>query len=279
MNHYIVPPLNCFFLLSVILWVTSCGGKSEESPSAILDKDAVAVAETSRQNKTERNQVLVSQPEQERKLIRNGTMDMKVDNVSETKAEIIKICRELNAYLSNESETNYGDRLLFQHTIRVPAAKFDDLLARLEGLADKVENKNIITEDVTEQFIDTEARLKTKKELEARYLEILKQARSVEDILSVESQLNHVRSEIESMEGRLKYLRNQVAFSTLNLSYYQMIGTDFGFFSKFGSSLVKGWQNLLSLIIFLFTLWPFAVAIIAAGLWWKKRKKANQTQV
>ena len=210
----------------------------------------------------------------DRKLIRNGTLEFQTDEVKKTKTEIEKICKELNAYISSESENNLGERLQYNQVIRVPANQFDTLLARLEPLALKIENKNISTEDVTEQFIDVEARLKTKKELEARYREILKLAKTVEEIVSIESQIANVRSEIESMEGRLNFLKNQVAFSTLNVTYYETIGIDFGFASKLVQSLKGGWDNLLAFIIFLVNLWPFVLGLAALTFWfWNKRRK------
>ena len=214
----------------------------------------------------------------ERKLIRNGSLEFQTEEVKKTKTEIEKICKELNAYISSESENNYGERLQYNQVIRVPANQFDALVARLEPLALKIENKNISTEDVTEQFIDVEARLKTKKELEARYREILKQAKTVEEIVSIESQIANVRSEIESMEGRLNFLKNQVSFSTLNVTYYETIGIDFGFASKLVQSLKGGWDNLLAFIIFLVNLWPFVLGLAALTFWfWNKRKKRKSS--
>ncbi len=216
------------------------------------------------------------QPElTKRKLIRNGNLDFKTNDVKKTKVEIEKISNELKGYISAENENNYGDRLQYNQTIRVPADQFDNLVTRLESLALKVENKSINTQDVTEEFIDVEARLKTKKELEARYSEILKQAKTVADILAIESQIATVRSEIESMTGRLNYLKNQVSFSTLQVSYHEIIGTDFGFASKFIESLKGGWDNLLTFLIFLVNLWPFVIAAIAIFIWWRRRKKSK----
>lgn len=209
----------------------------------------------------------------EKKLIRNGQLDFKTTDVKKTKIEIEKISKELNAYISSENENNYGDKLQYTQNIRVPADQFDNLIKRIEPLANKIENKSINTQDVTEEFIDVEARLTTKKELEARFREILLQAKTVEEIVSIESQIANVRAEIESMEGRLKYLQNQVSFSTLNVSYYEIIGTDFGFASKFVESLKGGWDNLLSFLIFLVTLWPFVVGLIALVFWWVRRRK------
>ncbi len=214
----------------------------------------------------------------DKKLIRNGSLDFETDQLKKTKSEIEKICKELNAYISLESENNYENRFQYTQTIRVPADQFDILITRLEVLAKKIESKNINTEDVTEQFIDVETRLKTKKELEERYREILKQAKTIEDIVSIESEIATVRSEIESMEGRLNYLKNQVSFSTLNITYYETIGTDFGFASKFIQSLKGGWDNLLAFIIFLINLWPFVIGTaVLAFWWWSKRKNRKAT--
>ncbi|MBL7871551.1 MAG: DUF4349 domain-containing protein [Cyclobacteriaceae bacterium] len=212
----------------------------------------------------------------ERKLIRNGQLEFKTKDIKKAKVEIEKISKELNGYISGENENNYGDRLQYNQTIRVPADQFDNLIKQIEVLADKVENKGINTQDVTEEFIDVEARLKTKKELESRYSEILKQAKTVADILAIESQIADVRSEIESMTGRLNYLKNQVSFSTLNLSYYQTIGTDFGFASKLVESLKGGWDNLLTFLIFLINLWPFVIGIVVVVIWWLRRRKAKR---
>lgn len=211
-----------------------------------------------------------------RKLIRNGQLEFQTEEVKETRAEIEKICKELNAYISSESENNFGNRLQYNQMIRVSASSFDALLTRIEPLAMKIENKNITTQDVTEEFIDVEARLTTKKELEVRYREILKQAKTVEEIISIESQIANVRSEIESMEGRLKFLNNQVAFSTLSLTYYETIGTDFGFASKFVESIKDGWDNLLRFILFLINLWPFVIGLSIFIFWiWKNKWKKN----
>src|SRR5688500_7665097 len=125
----------------------------------------------------------------ERKLIRTGSLNMTVDNVEKAKSEIATICTDHNAYISSEVQTEYDDRQEYEQVIRIPAASFDAVLTKIEALGEDVKHKNIQTSDVTEEFIDKEARIKTKKELENRYYEILKQAKDVSDILSIEAQL------------------------------------------------------------------------------------------
>jgi hypothetical protein len=222
-----------------------------------------------------------SAPVIERKLIKNGDLSFETDNIKKTKGSVETICKEFNAYISNENQNNFEERIQYNQTIRVPADKFDILVQRIEAYAVKVDSKNINTQDVTEEFIDVEARLKTKKELEARYREILKQAKTVQDIVSIEGQISNVRSEIESMEGRLNFLKNQVGFSTLNVSYYEIIGTDFGFATKLVRALHRGWDNLLSFMILTVNLWPFILLVFGfvfgIRLW--RKRKSNQSSV
>jgi Domain of unknown function (DUF4349) len=212
----------------------------------------------------------------ERKVIRNGNLSFETSDVKKTKAAIDAICKELNAYISEENQNNYDNRLQHNQTIRVSADKFDLLIQKIEAEANKVESKNVNTQDVTEEFIDVEARLKTLKELEARYREILKQAKTVAEIMDIEQQIASVRSDIESREGRLKYLSNQVAYSTLSVSFYETIGTDFGFGSKLGGAFGTGWDYFLSFLIGLVNVWPFLI-LIALIIWlafrWDKRRR------
>ena len=214
----------------------------------------------------------------ERMLIKTGNLTMQVDDVKQSRKQINDIANKFKAYISDERLDDYGDRLNTSLTIRVPSSSYDTLVALIEGVGEKTDSKSVNVQDVTEEYIDVEARLKTKKELEARYREILKQANTVTDILSVESNLNNVRAEIESMEGRLKYLMSQVSFSTLSLNFYQRLSTDYGFGGKFADGLSNGWTNFLGFFIGLANVWPFLI-LIGVGVWlfirWRKKRKAS----
>ncbi|CAN5455047.1 hypothetical protein BH09BAC3_BH09BAC3_15080 [soil metagenome] len=257
--------------VTLCLILLSCGREAKNSAESTVAPSG-KLMETANLDSKDESGASSSVEVIDRKLIRNGDINLKVDDVAKTKEEIEKISKELSGYISNETQNNYGDRVQYNQIIRIPANKFDGLVKQIEALANKVESKNINTQDVTEEYIDIEARLKTKKELEERYREILKQAKTVADILSIESQIASVRSEIESMEGRLNYLKNQVSFSTLNVSYYQSIGTDFGFGSKFIHSIGEGWENLLGFLITITMLWPFVIAAGLAFWWWRRRR-------
>ena len=199
----------------------------------------------------------------ERKLIRNGRLELLTTDAAKLRVNIETLCKKYNAYVASESRDHYHQRLQFEQHIRIPAAEFDAFLGEAEALGNHTESRSISSEDVTEEFIDVEARLKTKKELEARYLSLLSQAKSVTDILAIESQVANTRAEIESMQGRLNYLKNQVSYSTLILVYYERTSGEFGFASRSFASLQNGWDNLLFFLLGLMNIWPFILAGIA----------------
>jgi hypothetical protein len=211
----------------------------------------------------------------ERKIIREGEIHFECRNVNETDTFLKNEVKTAKGYISSESSNSYGERIEKNLSIRIPADQLDGLLEKIQTHAVKIENSNIRSEDVTEEYIDVEARLKTKKELEIRYTELLKQARTVEEMLGLERELANVRGEIESMQGRLNYFKNRTSISTLNVTFFVEIEQSFGFFSKSGEGLKNGWKNLQWFFIFLVNLWPFVLIFGTLLLWILKRKKTS----
>lgn len=249
-------------LLILIILMTSC---IDRRSTLKIDRDKMKVSKAS----IERNRDTSSPPPKEapgpsgpqRKLIKNGTLSFETNDIGKTAKEIEKLYHEYDGYVASENHFDLDGRLQQEQEIRIPSKHFDSFIQKLEQLGTKVENKHVNTQDVTEEFIDVEARLKTKKDLEVRYVELLKLAKTVEEMISIENQLGTVRAEIESMEGRLNFLQNQVAFSTVKISYYELTGVDFGFASKFIHSLKNGWDNLLTFLIAVVNVWPFLMLI------------------
>ncbi|HEY0742769.1 MAG TPA: DUF4349 domain-containing protein [Chryseosolibacter sp.] len=210
----------------------------------------------------------------ERKLIKNGTITFSTSDISKTRKEIENVCKEFSAYVSSDEQQSFDKRIQYEQVIRIPAGRFDAFTKVIESLGEHVEYRNITTQDVTEEFIDIGARLKTKKELEIRYHQLLAKAIKVDDMLSIEEQIANVRTEIESMEGRLNFLTNQVGYSTLTLTYHQVVASDFGFGTQMMSSFVTGWNGLLVFLVGIVKAWPF-ILIMGAGFWltsrWIKR--------
>jgi len=262
-------------VIMLIILMTSCDRRSKLN----VDPDKMEVSQVSALGKEKSSTPPREAPQQsnQRKLIKNGTLSFETNDIEKTGKEIEKLYQEFNGYIASENHFNYGERLQHEQEIRIPSQNFDPFILKLEQLGTKVENKHISTQEVTEEFIDVEARLKTKKDLEARYLDLLKLAKTVEEMLSIENQLGNLRAEIESMEGRLNFLENQVAFSTIKISYYELTGIDFGFASKFVHSLKNGWDNLLTFLIAMVNVWPFLMLMgIGAVLYMRYKKRVRR---
>lgn len=214
------------------------------------------------------------------KIITSASLNLEVQNLETFEAELKTLLSQFKASINNQSRNDYDRRMESNFTIRVPSSNFDQLFEALKPLAKKVENQSINLQDVTEQFIDVESRIKNRKALEERYRELLKQAKNVNDILTIERQLNQIRSEIESQEGRLKYLNDQVDMSTIQLNafeikpfVYEPEPTD-GFGQQILKSLSDGWNRLIHLVIWVISLWPFALVIGFVIFLFKRRRKA-----
>lgn len=266
------------YLFSIIIWTTisSCG-QSEYKSEAMAYDESVMSGESLPPSPPDETDITENNVELQRKIIKQGTIRFETANSAETRDAILKSVKENKGYLANDNATNYGGSTNYEITIRVPADKFDALLEQISNAAKKIDSKEIKALDVTEEFIDVEARIKTKKELENRYKDILKQAHKVDDILQIEKEIGALRTEIESLEGRLRYLKDKVTYSTLTVNFYERIETttsySFGFGEKFIDAIYGGWTGLLWFIIGLTSLWPFIIIIIAVILIIKRIRK------
>lgn len=203
------------------------------------------------------------------KIRKTAVIDLTVDDYKKTRAAIDKIIQSGKGYIGNENEQHSTYNISNSMVIRMANADFDRMVSSIAGLDAHVNSKNIYIEDVTAQFVDITARLKSKKEVELRYRELLQKAVRVSDVLEVEEQLRVIREEIEAKEGELKYLNDQVSYSTINLSFHQ----DFeftpsdspGFFGRMGNAFGNGWNGFLSFLVGLVYAWPLWLVLGLAG--------------
>ncbi len=200
------------------------------------------------------------------KIIYTADIRFQVQDIATSYSKIKALTSRYNGYLASDNLYQNDFEKNQNFTVRVPALAFDSLLKELEGESIFTQNKTISANDVTDQFVDIEARLKTKKELEQRYLSILRQASKVSDILEVEQKLAEIREEIEAQEGRLKLLQDQVTYSTINLSIYQTLEfkqrPSVSFFSQFLDASVNGFNSFKGFLFNLVSLWPFLIVVL-----------------
>jgi len=121
----------------------------------------------------------------------------------------------------NSSSWYQDDQLRARLTIRVPSGEFDAAMARLKDLAIRVENRNVSTQDVTEEYTDLDARLRNLEATETELLELLTEVRErtskAEDVLAVYREITNIRGQIEQLKGRMQYLEKMTAMATINV--------------------------------------------------------------
>lgn len=156
-------------------------------------------------------------------LIRRANLSLVVTDLKVTVQQVTNLVRQQSGdVLQLQEDAAGGDRPRpsVQMEVRVPQAKLDTILETLSGLG-TVEQRSVMAEDVSTQIIDLDARLRNQKRTEAQLLEILDRSGSVGDVLKVTQELSKTRESIEQIDAQLKYLRTQVAFSSIQLSLSQ----------------------------------------------------------
>lgn len=213
----------------------------------------------------------------DRKLIKEGFIEFETDDLAQTKEQIYKAIKISGAYISSESEQKSDYRISTNIVVRMPAENFDSFITQATQGVTKFDTKDISAKDVTEEFLDIQARIKTKKALENRYIELVKKANEIKDILEIERQINKLRTEIERVEGRLNYLKNRVTYSTLSISYYKNFATENSFGSQFSDGFSSGWDNLIWFFVSITYLWPFILValLLIFGVKIYRRRKRN----
>jgi len=252
--------------LGIMLTSAGCGGEKGENESGYYEAEDTQMEMAAPERKEAAETV-------ERKLIKQGRVEFETDKLQDTRERILAAVAKYEAYISSDQENKWGERINHTVVIRVPAKNFDQLLAEATQGVRKFDMKEITVTDVTEEFLDVNARLNTKKELELRYLELLKQARTVSEMLEIERELGNIRADIESMQGRLNYLQDQVSLSTLTITYYETVSDQDAFGRRVGEGLGKGWDNLKDFMVGLVNIWPFILLIFAALVLWRRRRR------
>ncbi len=206
-----------------------------------------------------------NQVKTERKVIRTATVRMQVENVEKSTSSIEQLIKQQGGFISTTNLSSRGSYINNSITIRIPNEQLDTLLESITAQAKHIDQRIINAQDVTEEFVDIQIRLKTKKDVRDRYVEVLrKKASTVEEILNAEERIRIIQEEIESKEGRLRFLKDQISLSTIQLNMYQNDGKGLvtkSYASKLGQAFGNGWENIKGFIIAMVNIWPFLIMI------------------
>ena len=149
----------------------------------------------------------------EKKLIKTGNLSIETDNLEKSVAAVEAWAKGFGGFVSNSS---CNERNAW-FSVKVPSARFDEAMNSTDGIG-RVLSHGTNIDDVSEQYYDLESRIKNKKIMKAKLEGYLSQAKDIKDLLQIERELNTVISNIDSMEGSLKRLSNQVQYSTISVN-------------------------------------------------------------
>lgn len=224
----------------------------------------------------------------ERKVIHKAELSVSSQDVRRTADSVVQIVSGAAGYVAQRDERHSEDHVVQSRLLlRVPATNFQRVLDELKGRASVLE-EHISGQDVTEEFSDVEARLRTLGTLESRLLTLTNSRDGVKDLLEVERELERVRSEIERLSGRRQWLENQTAFASIDLTILSpdqpaVAGTE-GVLSRFGNAFSDGVDAAIAVMTGLirvgFTLAPLVPLAAIAWLVYRitRRRRAAQIQ-
>jgi len=155
---------------------------------------------------------------EERMIVRNGEMQLVVEDISQAVEDITEMALAFGGYVVSSYVSGEEEEMRGWITFRVSDDKFETALAQLRDMAVKVESEQAYSQDVTEEYIDLQARLENAQATEQQYLALLDKAEEIEDILDIYNYLSRTRSEIEQLKGRIQYLEQTTSTSLISVS-------------------------------------------------------------
>jgi len=153
----------------------------------------------------------------ERLIIRNAWLDLVVPDTEATLDEVNDLVDELGGYVVESNLNQYQEGLQAYVTLRIPAESLDDALERIRALATEVRGERVSGQDVTEDYVDLQSRLRYLEATEARLLEFLEEAEDTEAALAVYENLQQIQADIEQVKGKIQFLEQSAAMATITL--------------------------------------------------------------
>lgn len=207
-------------------------------------------------------------------MIRTGILAWETENPVLARQKILHALQQAKGYVSEDNEERLYQGTRYTLVLRVPSDRFDALLTRITDGVEEFETREIGVRDVSAEYVDLSERLKTKKELENRYRDLLARADKIDDMLRIERAIAAERAEIESMEGRLRLMSHQVAYSTLRIHLTapaeEVIVASTGFGTQLKDSFMTGWDLTKSLIVGTVAIWPLVLLVAIAVFFMRK---------
>lgn len=213
----------------------------------------------------------------DKKIIKNASLNIEVEDYNKFNSLVHESAKQWGGYVAQEEQQSTEYKKENTLIIKIPVDQFDNIVQSLTAGKEKVLVKRITSQDVTGEVVDTRARMEAKRSARQRYMDLLKQAKNMEEILQVQTVIDNIQVEIESASGRVNYLTHASAYSTIQLTFFQVINpnavdntTEPSFGVKVLNALKNGLVWMGDLVVLLMNLWP--LALLATGLYWSFKK-------
>jgi hypothetical protein len=281
-------------VLSILVVLSGCGSKNNSTEDSTMDygTENKAKMDGSGFGKEFTNEIPteeiagVESPEEDvlinsnRKIIMNYYVSLETKMFDDTNAKILERVAAAGGFIQNSqingkaiSSDYEGQKRSAYYTLRVPKEKSDAFVKTLGDIGN-VKTSTTSSEEVTDQYFDTEAHLKSLQIQEERLLELLKKSGELKDIIEIERELSDVRYQIESMTGTLRKLDDLVDYSTINVDVEEVEELSPETSTKFLSQVKEGFKNSIKslynigkyLIITLVVLFPYLILISIIGI-------------
>ena len=216
------------------------------------------------------------------KIIQTAYITLEVKDVTGVVETLKTLAIQKGGYISSTNiQNNYNNRLSGSVIIRIPATEFENTLSGIKTIG-TVKTVSTQGRDVTEEYVDLQAQKTSYQNQLAQYNEIMKRAAEVEDVIVIQQQIDRVQTELNRLEGRLKYLNSQIDFSTItiNLQEPEPVGGQNGhtFVSTINEGIAGFFGMIDAIIIILLTLLPLIIAgVVVYGIYrWRKSSTAEK---
>lgn len=246
-----------------------------------VDTAAIPFTGNNEQPKQQGKSAAAQHIDWDKKIIKSAVVNVEAKNYKTFNDLVHDQAKQAGGYIAGEEQSKTEYKIENIVTIKVPVDQFDDLVRAITSTKDNnVVSQKVTSEDVTGEVIDTRSRTEAKRQVRLRYIDLLKQAKNMEEILKVQEEINNIQVEIEAGAGRVSYLTHAAAFSTIQLTFYQILNATAqqpekpGFGARVLNALTSGLNWIGEMLILLLTLWPLWLS--AGGIWWLvKRYKAK----
>jgi hypothetical protein len=216
----------------------------------------------------------------DKKIIKTANLNVEVKDYKKFSQQLNEKVKKYGGYISQEEESQSDYQIQNSVVIKVPVDQFENAVNDFTKDVSKLNEKHISSEDVTTQLVDGKSRLEAKKQVRLRYLDLLKQAKNMEEILTVQKEINDIQEDIELVNGRINTLSHKSAMSTINFTFFQIINANAkadsekqpGFLQKVKEAFANGWYWIGELFIGLISISPL-LAVITLGFWFYKKRQ------